>query len=59
MKNRLSWFALSICFFAGCVPVALFAQGTASITGTVTDASSARTGALTALRLRMKVATIW
>src|SRR5271169_6957493 len=37
MKFRLLWF----CIFAICVPVALFAQDTASITGTVTDPTGA------------------
>ena len=37
MKSRLLWF----CIFAFCVPVALFAQDTASITGTVTDPTGA------------------
>ncbi|MGC1438944.1 MAG: carboxypeptidase regulatory-like domain-containing protein, partial [Terriglobales bacterium] len=37
MKYRLSWFFI----FAICVPVALFAQDTASITGTVTDPTGA------------------
>src|SRR5580693_4436241 len=39
MKSRLLWFCLFICAF--CVPVALFAQDTASITGTVTDPTGA------------------
>jgi hypothetical protein len=37
MKSRLLWF----CIVAFCVPVALFAQDTASITGTVTDPTGA------------------
>jgi len=37
MKSRPLWF----CIFAFCVPVALFAQDTASITGTVTDPTGA------------------
>jgi hypothetical protein len=39
MKSRLLWFA--IVAFAFCLPVALLAQDTASITGTVTDPSGA------------------
>ena len=39
MKSRLLWFCLLI--ISVCVPVALFAQDTASITGTVTDSSGA------------------
>jgi hypothetical protein len=39
MKSRLLWFSLLA--FSICMPAALFAQDTASITGTVTDASGA------------------
>jgi len=39
MKSRLLWFCLLV--FSFCLPVALFAQDTASITGTVTDPSGA------------------
>src|SRR5579863_5815939 len=37
MKSRLLWF----CIFACCLPVAILAQDTASITGTVTDPTGA------------------
>jgi len=39
MKSRLSWFCLLV--FPFCLPSVLFAQDTASITGTVTDQSGA------------------
>jgi hypothetical protein len=39
MKSRLLWFCIFA--FAFCLPVALFAQDTASITGTVTDPTGA------------------
>ena len=39
MKSRLLWFYVFA--FAFCLPVALFAQDTASITGTVTDPTGA------------------
>src|SRR5579872_5356875 len=39
MKSRLLWFCLFVLTF--CLPVALFAQDTASITGSVTDPSGA------------------
>ncbi len=39
MKSRLLWFVLLV--FSLCLPAALFAQDTASITGTVTDPSGA------------------
>src|ERR1700688_259064 len=39
MKFRLLWFCLRV--FSFCLPLALFAQDTASITGTVTDPSGA------------------
>jgi hypothetical protein len=39
MKSRLLWFCIFV--FAFCLPVALFAQDTASITGAVTDPTGA------------------
>ena len=39
MKSRLVWFCLLA--FSFCLPLALFAQDTASITGTITDPSGA------------------